>query len=72
MILALALACTGHGDTGTPTDSGTSSAPPVVDMWPKPSSFSQPASAARTMAQAIGYMPPEMPLPVTTMSGSRP
>ena len=50
-----------------------SSAPPKVEMWPKPSSFSQRRSLARDRrTHAIGYMPPVMPLPVTRMSGSMP
>ncbi len=49
-----------------------SSAPPMVDMWPKPSVLSQPARSLSTTQQAIGYMPPEMPLPVTRMSGTTP
>ena len=49
-----------------------SSAPPKVEMWPKPSSSSQPAACSLTSTAAIGYMPPEMPLPVTRMSGAMP
>ena len=41
-------------------------------MWPKPSSFSQAEHSSETTTQAIGYMPPVMPLPMTMMSGSTP
>ena len=49
-----------------------SSAPPNVDMWAKPSSVSQPAAASVASTALTGYMPPEMPLPVTRMSGLTP
>ena len=49
-----------------------SSAPPPVEMWPKPSSLSQAEHSSLTTTQAIGYMPPVMPLPTTMMSGSTP
>ena len=47
-----------------------SSAPPPVEMWPKPSSLSQPRALLGRPRSAIGYMPPVMPLPITMMSGS--
>ncbi len=49
-----------------------SSAPPNVDMCANPSSRSQPAAASLTRTALIGYMPPEMPLPVTRRSGAMP
>ena len=49
-----------------------SSAPPMVEIWPKPSWCSQPPHFSEISTQAIGYIPPEMPLPVTMMSGSTP
>ena len=49
-----------------------SSAPPKLDMCANPSSLSHPAAASLTRTALIGYMPPEMPLPVTRMSGTTP
>ena len=49
-----------------------SSAPPPVEMWPKPSSLSHAEHSSETTTQEIGYMPPVMPLPMTMMSGSMP
>jgi hypothetical protein len=41
-------------------------------MWPKPSSFSHAEHSSLTTVQAIGYMPPVIPLPTIMMSGSIP
>ena len=49
-----------------------SSEPPVVVMCPKPSSLSQAEHSSETTTHESGYMPPEMPLPMTMMSGSTP
>ena len=49
-----------------------SSAPPPVEMWPNPSSFSHAEHSSETTAHAIGYMPPVIPLPTIMMSGSIP
>ena len=49
-----------------------SSAPPPVEMWPKPSSFSHARHSSDTTQQAIGYIPPVIPLPTIMMSGSIP
>ena len=46
------------------------SAPPNVDMCAKPSSVSHPAHRSLTSTAAIGYIPPESPLPVTRRSGA--
>src|SRR5215469_11387849 len=42
-----------------------SSAPPKLEMCANPSSVSQPAHWSLTRTAAIGYMPPDSPLPVT-------
>ena len=41
-------------------------------MCANPSSVSQPALFSLTSTAAIGYIPPDSPLPVTRMSGSIP
>ncbi len=49
-----------------------SSAPPKLEMCANPSSVSQPAHCSLTSTAAMGYMPPDSPLPVTRMSGEKP
>ena len=48
------------------------SAPPNVEMCPKPSSCNQAPDVSLRSTAAIGYMPPERPFPVTMMSGAMP
>ena len=48
------------------------SAPPNVDMWAKPSASIQAAARSVARTAAIGYMPPDRPLPVTSRSGATP